>query len=944
MIDRLLAGTPGKVAMRQGKRKIARSTHKARGQRVARLENKRRHRGQVKQNYHKKLLAYRAEQEKKSRPVVVAAPEPVKPPVLIASTPPKSAPPKTAPPKTTASAKPDSKTPPKGNGATPKPGSNGGKTPSNNTKPNRNTGPLVAEGPAPPVPVASAPVASVPSAPAPEPDVIIETPRQNLTLSFVNPHQQPVAALQLVARVQTPEGEKTFPDLKTDDKGCVQLAGLELPATIALDFAVPGGEKSSETKASDAAGEAAEIQNQDELQGELQNVPEWDFVNGEAATLLVETPVGEGKLAWRRGDDSPRFASLRLPQMGPKPRVAREIIRTMIYSGQAEPIVVERNLIDLEVVAPAGSKLSTPALENQTLEVPESGRLALRLLRAQLAEGPVPIRLARQLEGGESEAVISHYTMDPYQTNTVEAPGLQLVRLTETNVTGRLGVMGTNADVVRVLGNLKAKTNSKNQLGKVTPMPDGSEWWVYNNAGLGFKMRPTLGANIKDKNAVWLVERVRLFHEKGGSLGRIRVGSNLDEVGLHWGVPQAENEAKLPSDVLSAAGQIDSWLDGSLRACHAAGKVLWIETVRPDSLLISGSTAFVPREQARVWVEGFVGHPRLALRNGEDFKRFLRQLNAVRVVDSKEEADLLIRAQVVNFHEDKDSLTKLLPFKYSCSFRLSYSLYDVAEQKYVVQDKIAEGAAKVSYATEAALVGIVGGVLIAKGKGMADVLGGLLLGGGIYELHKAMQKAVNRSPGIAARSAFHDLASDVSRASDFSARVSRIDYSANRLWLNVGSEAGLKIGDQFEVAVGGVALPYQEWESDANYYVVKVIEVHRDRAVCDLRHMRREVSKFKEKFFDVDDEHAKAMLKRLPEPATGLVSARALVNFPEVNIISDADVQASLDEFKRKAEEQAAQQAEQAQQNQNNQQNQTKPAKEKKSNPLGDLLGGLLGK
>ena len=67
----------------------------------------------------------------------------------------------------------------------------------------------------------------------------------------------------------------------------------------------------------------------------------------------------------------------------------------MIYEAR-EPIVIqlERNVMDLTVVAPAGSEVTTEALPEAKMEVPAAGRLECQIPLAAVQDGLVPLRLA----------------------------------------------------------------------------------------------------------------------------------------------------------------------------------------------------------------------------------------------------------------------------------------------------------------------------------------------------------------------------------------------------------------------------------------------------------------------------------------------------------------------------------------------------------------------
>jgi hypothetical protein len=700
---------------------------------------------------------------------------------------------------------------------------------------------------------------------------------RTVTLTFLNPRRAPVGGLALAAQVHLPTGQsRSLQSLRTNAQGRVQLDGVSAPSVIDL-----------------------EIKNS-----------EWRLANPRFASLIVSPQKsGFGLAAVPEADKALpshrlRLASLRMPRgvaqnvgnaerVVPIPLLALSQRRQSPASTQA--IEVERTVVDLEIAAPAGSEITTPAL-SRSWSVPSSGRLPLRLPLEVLRAGAVPLRVARRLPGGESEAVITSYERDAYKRNFAKSPPLQLVSLSQIEVAP--GVTSTREDVTKLLGDLRGKANKKNVLGTAVPLPDGSEWWVYKSRGLGFKMRALPVASDKQVAkgfAPMMVERVHIFGNAKNSVAGVSLGATVGAVHQQWGQPQVTNAPRLPSDAHSDKGQIDSYLDGGLRLCHDGNRVLWMELARSNALLQSGTTAFVPRARARLFVESFRGHPRTNLRNIEEFKGFLRQLASVEIVGSRAEADFVLNARIAEFFEDKDKVIDLIPYRYDCRTRLVYSLFDNTTSQYIAREKEAVGLAKADYTKEALIAGI-GGVGLARKKGLAGLLGAAILGGSAVGLQRSVQRATNNCPAFSLRTACDQMVRDIDGAANFQVRVTAIDYAKNTLTINAGSRSGVRVskpGQPFDFAVssGNLELPHAESPKHADYYAARVISVGESFSVCQLRHLKRYVKKTSEA---LADEAAPAMLRRLPDPATGLVQARAAVRFPPVTVISDADVQNAL--------------------------------------------------
>jgi hypothetical protein len=701
------------------------------------------------------------------------------------------------------------------------------------------------------------------------------TQYENLILAFVNPKQQPVAGLQVAATVHMAKGSDRVIKGVTDSQGAVVLRRVgKLPAAVDLSLA-----------ASKVVASAKE------------DGPEWKFQDFRAASILLPKAVGF-KVAEERAYPSVRVASIKpfLPAA-----LGRKMLAiTQIYQTK-QSVVVERTQVDLEVTAPAGSKVTTAALPDQTLLVPASGSVSCHLPVATLADGPVPLRVAADLPGGVAEATVDSYSTDPYAANKVEAPPLRLARLSSVQLSNGIDVMSRREDVTRIFGDAGKKSVKK--------LPDGSECWIYANQGLMFKLR---SIPFKEgKNYPMIVERIRVSSPDGGQLCGLQVGCDPDKVTEALGPPQILNDERvLPMDALGQSAIVNSYLDGGVRIGRRYGKVLWWEIARPTTLLVEGTTAFVPRTPAPLYIASFKGNPNSSLPNIEALRTYLRQVHAIRLVDSRDQADLLLDASVDDFDQQKDEYQDDgtaatdeekkaasekkdffagLLVRYACTTKLKYSLYDTASGQYITQDRTVEGQAQADFRNETGIVAVIGAIGLAQKNQWIQIITGLAVAGGIEELRKSMRNATNRCPGISARTAFDQMVQDIDHASNFGVRLTDIDYEHNRLTLNVGTEQGIQVSTktdpyEFEVLVRNTALPNEESSFKANYYTAVVMGVSDHSCVCELHHVNRKVDKGKEK---VKDEPDLKMVQQLPDPATGMVSARASVRFPELPILRE---------------------------------------------------------
>jgi hypothetical protein len=572
------------------------------------------------------------------------------------------------------------------------------------------------------------------------------------------------------------------------------------------------------------------------------------------------------------------------------------------------------------------------------------------------------------LPGGKAESIISDYD-EGAEEDTVTPAEPRLASVNSVMITGGIGVLSSDDEIEKLGKDWKKPKDQGLLINEEDGLTDGSEWWIYPKHGLAVKERSWLK---KDDH---LTERIRLLTVQAGEISGIRVGSSVSELRERLGAPQVVNAQPLPSDRFATdmmqavttsskedkkkekskkdknnspetlvpetavvqnvdavpsgipnSPQIDSYLDDGLRFCHDGVKVLWIDVARPTELLKTGTTSFVQPNRTRVYVESFTGYNgavQLNMHNEASFKNYLRRLPSIELVNSRDDADLVIKARVTNFTQDKDQLFgSLIPYDYSCQTTLEYDLIDVATGKYIARDEKITGESKASFRKDI-YIAITGGIVFSK------LLGGdtgtpvvfLVAAGTIYHLKRQMQKAANRCPGISERQVFDRLTQDVNNAVDYKAQITAIDYAKGWLTLNVGSEDGISASAtqrpfEFEVALGDAPLlDKSEDGRKADYYSAVVREVSAHSCVCELRHVEGGV---KSSGYEIPSTPAPEIVKQLPDPTTGVLTARAWTRFAPVTVISDADIRRSDEYEEQKRKEREAQQKaaeEQARQN-----------------------------
>ncbi|MDR3706968.1 MAG: hypothetical protein P4L33_01610 [Capsulimonadaceae bacterium] len=671
---------------------------------------------------------------------------------------------------------------------------------------------------------------------------------QTIAVELRNPNGGPVQGLHLVAKVDKGAANpEVINGLVTDVNGVVTLKKIG-PLPVALEITVESPPAQAD-------------------------LPEWQVIDDQQTRLDLRAPLGK------------KVATLQSPyRVASKAAIPKSTSRSLFYqAGEPMIVTVERTVADLTVAAPAGATITTASLPDQKISVTDSGKVDLRLSMATLDDGPVPICVSRDVPAGHTEAVIETYPIDPYGANTVTSPPLKLVSVNSLKVPAGVDIMSSSEDISRKFGDLNAK---RNRPGTIVALTDESQWWQYKDAGVEFKMRPTPFQSGKRQQLI--AERIRITSPSAGQIGAIHVGSPAADVTNQLGDPDAGDIAAQAgsSENVTPGVRVSSYLDGGLLVAYQAEKVVWIECARPLATLLQGTTAFVPRGPARLYIASFRGNAHTNFTSMATFREFLAQLPSIKLVDDRNDADLVLDCDASQFSDDKTQLAGIVPLAYSCSTKITYSLFDTATKTYIAQNELVDGSANANYMADAALGAIGVAVLMAQKNNVAKVIGAVLGVAGVEELRKCIHRAIDRCPAIATRTAFDKMVQKINSSANFDVRVIGRDFDKGTVTLNAGTDLGVAVSTsarpfEFEVRVADEPLPSNERPAKADYYTAIVRSVTKDSCTCELRHVQRKINVSRE---DFKDEPAADMVKRIPDPTTGLVSARACLRFPEVNV------------------------------------------------------------
>lgn len=721
--------------------------------------------------------------------------------------------------------------------------------------------------------------AQLPPKVKPKPTIKIDH-QQTVVLKFVAENSRPVANLSVSALTASQGGQPTENVKPTDTRGQLTLQGLGLP--VSLELKLP---KNADTNLPD----------------------EWQFHHPSSAFLVLDHYQGSPSIAEAQPlepagilmacaspDIFGLFARVTSKRTGtttkrPAPPAQTNKTITVKHEYLAEAIVLERNFVDFEMNLPEGQenaqitkapvlpsgeplgKASESGSAEQVITAQREGRKAIfRLQRAELSQGCIPLRVSNTTSGGEFETVVKEYKTDPYApANRIDVPPLKLVRLNDVQLPQGVDVLSPASDAERIFPERKRRK---------TDNGDGSLSWRNEATGVEFRERE-LATAPKDKKGnptVSVIEAIRLTTPTAGSVGGIHVGDNASDVEKQLGPPESRG-----NDFLS-------YMEQGLKYYVASGTVTVIEVLRPSQLLKEGTTAFVPRQPAKVFVEDFQTDPKRMVTDKAAFEQYLLRTGVVKLAPNREDADYTLACSLDKFKEDKGQLFGEVPLKYECSGDLSATLHDMAKDVDILRDEKFSSKVKADWMKEVVGGAILLTILMQKfNNDLLRVLFAFLGAAGVNELKQSMGHVVQRCPRLVEQSLYNQLSDKLYKQVDFSGRVTSIDYMKGEMTVNLGTKNGIRIAGAggvpttFDVFIAGTEMPHKEGGLSANFYTAEVLNADEDSCRCTLKHVTR---KFEGKVKEVlKTEDALDMLRCIPQPQSGVVSVRARDRLVSIN-------------------------------------------------------------
>ncbi|MCX6344894.1 MAG: hypothetical protein NT018_07450 [Armatimonadetes bacterium] len=677
---------------------------------------------------------------------------------------------------------------------------------------------------------------------------------QNLTLAFVDVNGRPVAQLPVSLTVRGKSGTKSVDAITGNDGRVTAQRVSPLPAAVEITL-----------KPSTVGPDA---------------LPEWALKDPLMASVLVEKGTGT-RIAEREIEQPYEVASLAFVAKAPAKRS-----KTYFYS-TTKRVELVRNVVDLVCSGvPAQTEVSWPTSrpgENGTSVSDGASPVVVQLPASSFAFGSVPLTFSRKSDEGVFEAVSNDYPHDPYASeNRVASPEMELVALNRDRIPQCADlVLERGTRVEERYSELKRRNKDKSL---VEANVDGSQWWKAGKAGLWFRLRTAPGG-ADGKASDSLVECVRMVSSSGGSIAGIKVGDDESKVRQLLGAG-------------SETSRSIAYLDRGLRFNLAAHKVDSVDIFRPTDLLASGTTAFAARKPASVYVQecDVNGHwSKGPVISGTDaLKAYLVRTGVITLADSPDKADYTLSCRISDLVEKQDMPLDMIPLKYECSMTLTYSLKDNVTGNMVFNNEMIKSSSRSDFWEALAPVLVVVGVLMKKSDSdLVKVLVGGLGVAFVQALKDSAKQAAVQCPLLVEQTAYSRLANGLYDTFDCRSRVTKIDYDKGTLTLNVGTADGVKATganpSSFEILVnsqsGPQPLQFKEEGTSADYYAAEVISADEHTCVCTLKHVKRwlrvKYGLFGKSFVGgmVEASDDVATLRKIPDPATGIVSARMKLRF-----------------------------------------------------------------
>lgn len=468
------------------------------------------------------------------------------------------------------------------------------------------------------------------------------------------------------------------------------------------------------------------------------------------------------------------------------------------FPGFHKPITINLKLKrlkgDIEVRAPVGSKIK---LGSQVIaEIPESGACRVSVL-LELGGRGLKLAVLNETETAIMAGTATIPSLSPYDLTYIADVPLTLQAIKSVETAGDIDV-GMSADDVETALGKPAKISDT--LVAMTGQPEkkvrkGSKTWDYPAKDLSLQVREVTLSDGSKRSAV---ESIRITGPQGGQIAGISVGDPGEMVREVMGECRASSEGEL------------CYLDNGIRFEKARLKVASIEIAREKQLLMEGTPAFVRPLRPRFLIANVESEDAVV---GSEIRSSIRGMFDVIgpyiVVESEDDADYKVSAKLI-----------------SCTSEHSSSLEERKDKKggkYYVNMTTVTARASLSLEVED----------IDTGKSLLSrTESGAVSMSKETSYYNDSDEAACRASAV--RSAAFSLLDDLYEVKPVVARVTAVDYTANKVRINLGKADGLQPRSayqrptEFRIEVDGKPLLNND-----DHYVEATEDVGEDYAVLE---------------------------------------------------------------------------------------------------------------
>lgn len=308
------------------------------------------------------------------------------------------------------------------------------------------------------------------------------------------------------------------------------------------------------------------------------------------------------------------------------------------FPGFHKPITVNLKLRrqkgDVEISGPKGGKIKLGSQQIAEIVENEPCRFSLPL---ELGGRGLKLAVVKETEVGIMAGTASIPTLAPYDTTHINDIPLTLQAIKNVEIAGNIDVGMSASDVESALGKptkiFDTLVPNTNQPGKMAR--SGSKTWEYPDKGISIQMRDI---TFMDGTRTATVESIKLSSAKSGSIAGISIGDPSEKLRdtIGEGI-QLEESRQL------------SYLDNGIKFEKARLQVASIEVTREKRLLMEGTPAFVHPRRPRFHISNVESND-VTMRSQiiSSIRGMFDAIGPYIIVESEDEADYRVSTKLIS--------------------------------------------------------------------------------------------------------------------------------------------------------------------------------------------------------------------------------------------------------------------------------------------------------